>query len=191
MSKLTFYFDPICPWTWRAAEWIREVQRQEPLEVEWKFFSLSEANNFGGDSWLVPLRVAALVRRNGGNQAVNEVYRAMGQNIHDRGANIREEGVLEMVAQQALSESGLDPALLQQALADPSTREEVLTEHAEAVSKYKAYGVPWLVVEGQDFGFNGPVIDKVPQGQTALALWEHLSWMLTQPYFYELKRNRG
>ena len=67
METLTFFFDPLCPWTWRTSQWVREVQRQQPLDVTWRFFSLGEANNFGGAWALAPLRVAALARRDGGN----------------------------------------------------------------------------------------------------------------------------
>jgi hypothetical protein len=81
--------------------------------------------------------------------------------------------------------------LLRQALDDPSTEHETLAEHREAVEKFGAFGVPWLVLEGQSVGLFGPVIAEVPQGEAALQLWEHVSWLLTQPYFYELKRERA
>lgn len=191
MAELTFYFDPICPWTWRASQWVREVQSQQPLEVDWKFFSLAHANNFPGDAWFAPLRALALVRRQGGNEAVNQFYLALGEVIHEGGLNIREEGVLAQAIATALDKAQLDPSLLQQAQDDPSTLEQVLADHTEAVEKYKAYGSPWLVVGDQPFGFNGPIITEVPQGKTAQELWEHTSWMITQPYFYEVKRNRG
>ena len=42
--RLTFYFDPLCPWAWLTSLWIREVRRLRPLEVEWKFFSLAGVN---------------------------------------------------------------------------------------------------------------------------------------------------
>jgi len=51
--------------------------------------------------------------------------------------------------------------------------------------------VPWLVLDGQNFGFYGPVVDEVPQGAAALELWSHMSWLLTQPYVYEIKRERA
>src|ERR671934_68679 len=60
-----------------------------------------------------------------------------------------------------------------------------------AVEKFGAFGVPWLVLEGQSFGLFGPVISEVPQGEAALQLWEHVSWLLAQPYFFELKRARA
>ncbi len=191
MSELTFYFDPLCPWTWRTSQWVREVQREQPLEVEWKFFSLAQANNFPDQSWFLPLRVAALARREGGNQAVNRAYLAMGQALHESGVNVRADGIPTQLLEQKLSEAGFEPSLLKRAEEDASTLEEVQAEHSGAVENLKAYGVPWLVIGNQEFGFNGPILTEVPTGDTALELWKHTSWMLTQPYFYEIKRNRG
>ncbi len=190
MAALTFYFDPFCPWTWLTSQWVREARQRRPIDVQWKFFSLAESNDMPDPLWRAPLCVEALVRRSGGNDAVDKLYVALGKRLHDDGANIREDGVLEQVIEQALSDAGFDRALLRHAMDDPSTLDDVLAEHREAVDRYQAYGVPWLVLEGQDFGFNGPIIKEVPRGDTAGELWDHMSWALTQPYFYELKRER-
>lgn len=193
MADLTFYFDPVCPWAWRTSLWVREVQKAQPLDVEWKVFSLSEINR--GDDPLAAehaesdaiLRALVLARRVGGNDAVDRLYLALGRARHDRRENLKDEAVIEA----ALEEAGLDRALLRRALDDPSTDEEAHREHREAVDKYEAFGVPWLVLAGQRFGFYGPVITEVPSGDAAVELWQHTAWMLRQPYLYELKRERA
>ncbi len=191
MSNLTFYFDPLCPWTWRTSLWIREVQRQTDLAVEWKFFSLAEANNGPDPLSRAPLRAEVLARREGGNAAVDRLYLTLGKVIHESGFNVWKDGMPKEAVSKALGEAGFSPNLLEEAMADESTLADLLTEHRGAVEQYKAYGSPWLIVDDSGFGFNGPIIDAVPTDETALKLWEHLSWTLTQPYFYELKRNRG
>jgi 2-hydroxychromene-2-carboxylate isomerase len=190
VSDLTFYFDPLCPWAWRTSRWIREVQSHQPLEVEWKLFSLGLNNNSPTNEMLAPLRALVLARREGGNQAVGRLYKALGDATHEKGLKPWEAGVWETIFPKALTKAELSPNLFAAAQADPSTLEDLKTEHQEAVDKYQAYGVPWLVKAGQDFGFNGPVISEVPEGKIALELWEHFSWLLTQPYFYEIKRAR-
>lgn len=192
MSDLLFYFDPLCPFTWRASRWIREVQAQQPLEVEWKFFSLA-LNNGGGDDTVGPLRALALARREGGNEAVNNVYKALGGLTHDKGLKPWEGNVLEEAFPEALSQAGLSPDLYARAQQDPATLADVKNEFEEAKTRYKAYGSPWLVRTGQDFGFNGPIMslsDEGPTGQNALDLWTHFSWLINQPYLYEVKRTR-
>lgn len=189
-EKLTFYFDPLCPWAWRTANWVREVRKEQPLDVEWKFFALAEANHQTESARLVPLRVAALVRRQGGNEAVDKYYEVVANAIHDGHAKVREDSDARQVARDALTQIGINPSLVDEAMDDDATREEVLADHAEARDSYEAFGVPWLVLDGQKIGFYGPVIDKVPTGQDAVDLWTHASWMLRQPYLYEFKRER-
>ena len=41
-QPVDFYFDPSCPWAWRTALWIQEVEKVRPIEVTWKFFSLAK-----------------------------------------------------------------------------------------------------------------------------------------------------
>lgn len=189
-TDLAFYFDPLCPWAWRTSKWIREVQHQQPLEVEWRIFSLAEANGLSGADVYTPLRMIVLAQREGGNAAVGRLYEVLGHALHEQTVDVQEPGVFQQAIRDALANAGLDPTMLERALDDPSTLEEVKREHQRAVEQYGAYGVPWLVAGGQSFGFNGPVIDAVPQGESATALWRHVSWLLSQPYFYELKRER-
>lgn len=189
VATLDFYFDPLCPWAWRASEWIREVQRESDLQVEWKVFSLA-LNNGLDEDLLIPLRVIMLVRREQGNEAAGRLYEALGRQIHDNGQRVRDAGTARHVIQTALQNAGLPTDYLQRALDDHSTLDQVNQEHRLASEKFGAYGVPWLVAQGRDFGFNGPVIDRVPRGSQALDLWDKISWIITQDYFYELKRNR-
>lgn len=190
MADLTFFFDPLCPWTWRASAWIREVQRQRPLSVDWRFFSLAENNGFPGDALRAPLRVAALARREGGNDLVGRVYRGIGHALHESGVDSRDPQALLAAIPTGLQAEGLDPALAARAMADSATWDDVLADQRLAKDRYQAYAVPWLVREHQPFGFNGPILSEVPRGETATALWDHLSWLYTQPYLYEIKRER-
>jgi hypothetical protein len=86
----------------------------------------------------------------------------------------------------------LDAALLSQALDDPSTLDEVQRSHSSVVGR-KGFGVPTLVVKDGDRespAMFGPVISKVPQGEEAGQLWDRVEWLMWQPDFFELKRNR-
>lgn len=193
VAKLAFYFDPVCPWAWRTSLWIREARAARDLDVTWRVLSLSEINR--GDDPLADehaqsdavLRALVLARREAGNEAVDRLYLALGRARHERRENLKDEHVV----QAALQEAGLDRALLARALDDPATDEEVRREHREGVERYGAFGVPWLVLGDQPFGFYGPVLSVVPTGAAAGELWDHASFLLAQPYLYELKRERG
>lgn len=191
MRALTFYFDPRCPWAWRTSLWAREVQRLGLVTIEWKLYCLAEINRDQDQTPDVApmdpaLRTLLLARRLGGMAAVDRLYLALGRARHEHREDLNDIATIEM----ALEEAGLERGLVRRALDDPSTDAEVLTEHREAVSRYSAFGVPWLVLDGSDFGFFGPVIDAVPEGEAARALWEHTAWFLEQPAFFELKRLR-
>ena len=68
------------------------------------------------------------------------------------------------------------------------TEAEVRKEHA-SIAGSGAFGVPTLVVDDAAPLF-GPVIDAVPTGEAAGELWDHVTWLLRQPNFLELKRVR-
>ncbi len=190
MMTVRFYFDPICPWTWQTSLWVREVQEHRQLEIQWHVLSLSEMNR-GHDAEAdihaksgSALRVLVQARREGGNASIDRLYLALGQ------AQRRQRMDSEDVLEAALEEARLDRTLLRRALDDSSTQDEVIADHYEAVTRYGAFGSPWLVVDNQEYGFFGPVISRVPRGSEAGELWDHVSWLLQQPHFYELKRGR-
>jgi predicted DsbA family dithiol-disulfide isomerase len=186
-DHLTFYFDPLCPWAWLTSLWAREVRRQRPLEIEWKFFSLAGVND-RDDQWHGPLRICALARREGGNDAVDRTYLALGRLFHERADSFNDIDRLAEIAKPFLRDAGLDPDLAARALEDPGTRDDVLAEHQDAVDRFRAFGVPWLLVNGDEVGFFGPVIGNDVRGDDAVQLWEHFRWLGSQPELYELKR---
>lgn len=189
-TKLDFYFDPGCPWAWRTFQWIKEVRGQTKLDITWKFFALATVHDRPEPAYM-PLRVAALVRQQAGNEMVERFYQALGAMFHEERRDRREPGAVDAMVREALQQIGCSPDLLEQAVNDPRTLEEVKGESSEANDKYGIWGVPWLILGERDFGLFGPVIDQVPQGKKAEELWGHIAYLLTQPHFFELKRDRN
>jgi predicted DsbA family dithiol-disulfide isomerase len=186
---VTFYFDPLCPWAWLTSLWIRQVRRQRPIDIQWKFFSLAGVNE-RDDKWHGPLRIAALARREGGNDAVDRAYLALGRLFHERTDTYERIDDLADLAQAYLADVGLDPSLAPRALADPSTVDDVVSEQRAAVDSLGAFGVPWIVVGSEEFGFFGPVIGELLPDDEAVRLWDSFQWIGTRSYLYELKRGR-
>lgn len=192
--KVKFYLDPACPWCWRTSLWIREVAKVRPIAIEWDFFSLTmvnkqAANLQGLNSPSEPaLRTLAMARRMGGNQAVGDLYLAIGQARHEREAKLDD---LEMI-RAALREAKLDEKLLDEALSDASTIEEINRSHNYIVEQ-KAIGVPTMVLNQngtETMPIFGPVITDVPKGEDAGQMWDHVAWLTERSDFFELKRNR-
>jgi predicted DsbA family dithiol-disulfide isomerase len=192
-TNIDFHFDPACPLAWRTALWIREARKLRPLHVNWRFFSLEVVNrareakpDYQHDGSWASMRVLALARRRGGNEAVERLYVSLGTAQHWRKESLKDYAVIR----DALLEADLDPAFLEAALEDETTIEDVLADHQEAVRRYMAFGVPTIAIEGLDVGFYGPIIHSVPEGEEAGELWDYTAWALRQPNLFELKRDR-
>jgi predicted DsbA family dithiol-disulfide isomerase len=190
-ERVAFYFDPVCPWAYRAALWIRQVREIRPIDVEWRFLSLKAINegtealkdthSMSTDAF----RVMALARREYGQDGVDRLYATLGRARHERKEDIAQ---LEVIA-RALQEAELPSDLLERALADESTQRDVEADHQSGV-QLGAFGVPTIVLNGTGRAFFGPVLDGVPEGERAGQLWDHYVWLVQQPEFYEIKRER-
>ncbi len=189
---IRFLFDPSCPWTWRTSQWVRNVRRQEPLDVQWELYSLEYVNRANTDNPYLPmlrrtrpaLRLLELVRRRVGNDAVDRLYLALGTARHERDADLGDPATLRRAAEEA----GIDGALLTAALEDTALDDELLQQYA-AIEQSGAIGVPTLFI-GDAAPFYGPVIDPVPDGEDARGLWDDVLQLSQRPFFYELKRSR-
>lgn len=191
-DRIRFHFDPRCPWAWQTSKWMREVQKVRDIEIEWSFFSLLLHNEPETKPLDDPeakgtsaLRTLALVRRNEGNEATGELYRAIGGRVHDSG----EELTTDLV-RAALGDVGLDSALVDEALADSVTVKEISQEHKAVATEVGCFGVATIVLPSGE-GMFGPVITLAPAGEDAGELWDRFEWLTKQDYFFEMKRERG
>ena len=192
-ENIRFYFDPLCPWCYQTSRWARRLDELGVVDVEWRVFSLAIVN--GGDEGRAAadtgsapsLRTAIAVRNAHGNAAVGAFYKALSDARHQRGLPLEDHAVIE----ESLREASVEPALLRQALADPSTWEAVQREHDEAVAAYKAFGVPTIVLDGGDGPqMFGPIISDIPDDEGSVELWQHFVWMARNRNVAEMKRDR-
>ena len=190
-EHIRFYFDPTCPWAWQTAKWIREVEQVRDIQIEWRLFSLRLVNEDADDPLTdtsarsVPaLRALALVGREQGNDALAGLYWAIGERIHDKDGDLSVD-----LLRESLSASGLDPEVVDRAMADASTAEDVRAQHREAVDSVQGFGVPTIVLESGR-GIFGPVVSLAPTGEEAGQVWDHTRWLIEFDGFFELKRER-
>ena len=188
---IAFYFDPMCPYAYQTSVWIRRAREQTPLDIEWRFFSLEEINLVAGKRhpWERPwsygfgqMRVGALIRRELGNDALDRWYATVGSAFFNDGVKTHVPDIHAKV----IADAGFDPSLVDRAIADDSTLDEVRDEHLDAAARYGAHGVPTIVFES-GYAVYGPVVVPAPEGDDALALWELVRSMQRFPHLYELR----
>ena len=194
-TRVDFHFDVICPWAYQTSHWMREVRDRLGLEVDWRFFSLEEVNRLEGKKhpwerewsygWSM-MRVGALLKRE--DPALNDAwYLKAGTALHVEGRKPHEPAV----ARALLAEMDLDPGIVDEALADPTTHDDVRADH-ERVIGLGGWGVPTLVFPGADddesLKLFGPVLIDPPTGEAADRLWALVLGWLEFPQLYELQR---
>ncbi len=191
--EVDFFLDVACRWAWWASIWIRRAAKERPVAVTWKLFSLAVQDNPDDYKAARPhhvqqfdlLRALALARRRGGNAGLDRLFIAYGNALFGSEHDIWAASVQA----RCLEAAGLPPTFYEEALADSSTETEVITETRTALAM-GALGTPSLALAGNDTCMLGPIIGHVPDGEAALRLWGNVYFALTEPYVYELKRNR-
>jgi 2-hydroxychromene-2-carboxylate isomerase len=199
-SVVEFHFDVMCPFAYQTSIWIREVRRLTGLRIEWRFFSLEEVNRVEGKKhpwerewsygWSM-MRIGAILRRTSMDD-LDRWYERAGRALHDEGHRPHDPDV----ARHLLDELGLDPGVVDEAIADPTTNDEIRAEH-ERVITAGGYGVPTLffpefrTAAGDPECLFGPVVLDPPSGAAALRLWEATTAWLEFPYLFELQRPKN
>lgn len=189
-TTVAFHFDIMCPYAFQTSLWIREVRRMGGIDIDWRFFSLEEVNRLEGKKhpwerewsygWSM-MRIGALLRRT--DQAlVDRWYLDASTALHVDGRKPHRPEV----ARELLATMEVDPALVDEALADATTHDEVKADH-DAVLALGGWGVPTLVFNGDD-AFFGPVLIDPPMGDDAWRLWELVCGWREFPHVYELQR---
>jgi predicted DsbA family dithiol-disulfide isomerase len=190
-ETVQFYFDPMCPWAYEASKWIREVRRLRDISVDWRFFSLETINREPGKKypwerrwsygWSM-MRIAAYLRRQE-PALVDTWYATNGRAFFEQGERV----FTESGAADILERIGVDPQVVEIAISDPATTEDVRADHEYLATKHGGHGVPTLVFDDGQALF-GPVLTTAPHGDDALALWELVGLYRRFPRLYELRR---
>ena len=188
-----FLFDPICPWAYQASLWIREVTNVRPVKIEWGLLSLEFINrDKKDDRYLAPLRryrrtfrLLERARQVGGNLALDILYLTIGEARHERKRSLTDRKMLE----NSLEAAGLPLSMIEETRVDPDLDEQLERAYTDSVSR-GAFGVPTIYLDDSQLPFYGPLIEVVPMGEEAGQLWDHISELISLPYFFELKRTR-
>ncbi len=189
-DSIEFFFDPMCPYAYQTSVWIRDVRRRKSIEIAWRFFSLEEINRPDGKrhpwerplayGW-TPMRVGAWLRRKDMNLC-DRWYETCGAALHVDGRRFYDPDV----ARELLAGIDVPPGSWDEALADPTTHDDVLADHRDAVDTYGGFGVPIIVMPNGRALF-GPVVVPAPTGDEADRLWQLCVDYATFDRLYEIK----
>jgi len=195
MEQVKFHFDPRCPWCYQTSRWAVRLEELGEIALDWGVFSLDVVNAEEGTDLRTlearsgpALRTVMAIRKKGHAELVGAFYTALGKRIWEQAPP---EEDMAVAVRGALEEIGLDASIYDEALADPSSWDAVLDEHAQLVERTRSFGVPTIVLDGgKGPAIFGPVISSLPNDVDAVELWRHVSWLARYEDFSELKRER-
>ena len=175
-SEPTVYIDFLCPWAYRGAMWLAEVEKAGRIRPQYRFFSLSQNHERregagGSPVWQrnpkakgLPAFLAATAARVQGSEEGDRFRIALQRARHQDHLSVDEHVTHRLVAERA----GLDIARWEDELGrtDFST---LAREHQEAVQR-GVFGVPTLVwPEGRSYYVK--ITELIP-AERAVALYD-------------------
>ncbi|WP_346845645.1 DsbA family protein [uncultured Rothia sp.] len=195
-AKVDFWFDPMCPWCWMTSRWIKDVEKVRDVEVTWHPFSLSILNE-GRDlpesyqkhmdeAW-GPARVVAAVYDQYDQAKLDELYTALGEEIHHRKNN--KDSYTDAI-EKALKAVGL-PAELAEFATSGKFDEQLRASNKAGLDAAGGddIGVPLMSINGVTFF--GPVMSPAPTGEEAGKVFDGALALASYPGFFEIKRPRN
>jgi len=191
---ITFYFDPMCPFTWRTSRWVKDVAERNSTPVVWKFLSLAVLNEDkeipeqyrpGVEFGRKAHRVLVAADQRYGQDAVDRLYSALGRRVHYENAQPDTDTLVAALAEAQL------PADLLDAADDTALDALVRKSHDEAQARVGAESGSPVTALDDGPAFFGPVVSPVPEGADADRLFEALRLLSSVPQVSELKRARN
>jgi hypothetical protein len=193
--EATYFFDPVCPFTWRTSRWLVSVAPDRDVTIRWRAFSLSILNGDNVPDEYKPmmeastraLRLVEALRAENRDEVIGAFYTEVGTRTHDAGKPLSDD----IVVAAAVAAGVEDPKVI---LDDQSWDEAVRESHETGfASAGPDIGSPVLQIEGAARGVHGPILslDGTPPREEALAIWDAMVPLVRSTSFFEVKRGRA
>lgn len=191
-EKVTLWLDPICPFSWNTARWLRTVAERTGLTIGWQLMSLAVLNE--GRELSPPQqarmrdsqqigRLMAAVAREHGVAGLAAAYFAFGERYFDRS-----EPVDANLVAQVLMTAGACGATAA-AVSDESLDESIRQQHQAGQDALGETGGSPILRIGEHTFFE-PVLTALPDAQAATAVFDAVATLAATPQFAQLQRPR-
>ncbi|MEE2854775.1 MAG: DsbA family protein [Actinomycetota bacterium] len=190
---VTLWLDPVCPYSWNTARWLRAVAEKTGLAIDWHLMSLAVLNEgrelspaqqaHMRDSRQIGWLMAAIARDHG-DAGWNAAYFAFGERHFDRSEPVSGDLVAQVL--MAAGARGAEAA----AVSDASLDDFIRTQHEEGQKALGETGGSPILRIG-DHTFFGPVLTGLPDSDAATALFDAIATLAAIPQFAQLQRPRA
>jgi hypothetical protein len=192
-TEVTMWLDPVCPYSWNTARWLRAAATTLGFEVEWRLLNLAILNEGRelpppqqarmNDSRRVG-RLMAGIGREKGSAGLGAAYFAFGERYFEQSAAVDVDLADDVLAAVGGGE------MSRKALADTSLDELVRQSHEAGQNALgEPGGSPMLSVDGRTFF--GPVLTALPAPESTTALFDAVATLATTAPFTQLQRPRA
>lgn len=197
--NIKFYFDPSCPFCWITSRWLLQVSSKREVSIEWIPFSLAIKNNELDDQSKNPspyadehiaanrvIRVMIAAHKKGAKMV--DLYSSFGVQKHVFAKEFSDELIKKILADQNLSAELFKSA-------DDKSLDRISAKYIKEATSIVGnnIGVPTIVFVKEDkssAGYFGPVLQKLPELDQSLDIWDGIVKLISCDAFYELKRDR-
>jgi hypothetical protein len=192
-TEVTMWLDPVCPYSWNTARWLRAAATTLGFEVEWRLLNLAILNEGRelpppqqarmDDSRRVG-RLMAGIGREKGSAGLGAAYFAFGERYFEQAAAVDVDLADDVLAAVGGGE------MSREALTDTSLDDLVRQSHEAGQNALgEPGGSPMLSVDGHTFF--GPVLTALPAPESTTALFDAVATLATTAPFTQLQRPRA
>lgn len=154
-DSITIYYDYTCPYSYRALKWLERVRHaSRELVAQWNVFALKEVNRPASapsvfeetapeSISLLALQLAKAAQA-AGAEVFERYHTAVFESMQGPGKKLTAQDL-----QQIARDAGLDIAAFQSGQQAGVWLQQVAHDHREGVARWKVFGTPTLVFDGQ------------------------------------------